>query len=160
MAGLVVVPPPPPPGGPQPTQKTSDIIGTFRPTKLFKLARPEISVTSLDFDDSGEFLLAACDDESLQLYNAKEGKLIKSLFSKKYGAHLARFTHHSQSIIYASTKATPRPSPPSPSAPPATPSSPAPSTTPSASGRSRPPPPKAGSTSRPRTSRPTTPRRP
>lgn len=61
-------------------------------------------MTSLDFDDSGEFLLAACSDESLQLYNAKEGKHIKTLFSKKYGAHLARFTHHSQSIIYASTK--------------------------------------------------------
>jgi len=103
MAGPVVVPPPPPPGGPQPTQKTSDIIGTLRPTKLFKL-KPEASVTSLDFDDSGEYLLAACDDESLQLYNAKEGKHIKTLFSKKYGAHLARFTHHSQSILYASTK--------------------------------------------------------
>ena len=61
-------------------------------------------MTSLDFDDSGEFLLAACSDESLQLYSAKEGKAIKTLFSKKYGAHLARFTHHSQSIIYASTK--------------------------------------------------------
>ena len=61
-------------------------------------------MTSLDFDDSGEFLLAACSDESLQLYNAKEGKHIKTLLSKKYGAHLARFTHHSQSIIYASTK--------------------------------------------------------
>lgn len=48
--------------------------------------------------------MAACSDESLQLYNAKEGRHIKSLLSKKYGAHLARFTHHSQSIIYASTK--------------------------------------------------------
>ncbi|MCJ1357075.1 MAG: member of Set1p complex, histone methyl transferase [Icmadophila ericetorum] len=102
MAGPLVVPPPPPPGGPQPTQKTSEIIGNLRPTKLFKL--PSTSVTSLDFDDSGEFILAACADESLQLYNAKEGKSIKQLFSKKYGAHLARFTHHSQSIIYASTK--------------------------------------------------------
>ena len=48
--------------------------------------------------------MAACDDDSLQLYNAKEGKHIKELLSKKYGAHLARFTHHSQSILYASTK--------------------------------------------------------
>ena len=61
-------------------------------------------MTSLCFDDSGEFLLAACSDESLQLYNAKEGKAEKTLFSKKYGCHLARFTHYSQSIIYASTK--------------------------------------------------------
>lgn len=61
-------------------------------------------MTSLDFDDSGELLIAACDDDSLQLYNAKEGRHIKQLLSKKYGAHLARFTHHSTSILYASTK--------------------------------------------------------
>ncbi len=72
--------------------------------QLFKLSKPETLVTSLDFDDSGEFLLAACSDDSLQLYNAKEGKHIKTLLSQKYGAHLARFTHHSQSILYASTK--------------------------------------------------------
>ena len=95
--------PPPPPSGP-PTQKTSDIIGTLRPAKLFKLSKPEASVTSLDFDDQGEFLLAACDDDTVKLYNAKSGVEVKTLFSQKYGAHLARFTHHSSSIIYASTK--------------------------------------------------------
>ncbi len=72
--------------------------------QLFRLPKPETAITSLDFDDSGEFLLAACDDESLQLYNAKEGKHVKTLLSKKYGAHLARFTHHAQSVLYASTK--------------------------------------------------------
>lgn len=79
------------------TAKTEDL-------QLFRPQTPETSFTSLDFDDSGEFLLAACDDESLQLYNCKEGKHIKTLFSKKYGAHLARFTHHAQSVLYASTK--------------------------------------------------------
>ncbi|MCJ1275066.1 member of Set1p complex, histone methyl transferase [Puttea exsequens] len=103
MAGPPPVPPPPP-GGPPSTQKTSEVIGTFRPTKQFKLSKPEASVTSLDFDDSGEFLLAACSDDSIQLYNAKEGRHSKLLFSQKYGAHLARFTHHATSILYASTK--------------------------------------------------------
>lgn len=72
--------------------------------QLFKLSKPDTIVTSLDFDDTGDFLLAACSDDSLQLYSAKEGKHIKTLLSQKYGAHLARFTHHAQSIIYASTK--------------------------------------------------------
>jgi COMPASS component SWD2 len=72
--------------------------------QLFKLSKPDTAVTSLSFDDSGEYLLAACSDDSLQLYNAKEGRHEKTLLSKKYGCHLARFTHHSQSIIYASTK--------------------------------------------------------
>jgi COMPASS component SWD2 len=61
-------------------------------------------VTSLDFDDSGELAIVARDDDTLQIYNCKEGKHAKELKSQKYGVHLARFSHHAQSIIYASTK--------------------------------------------------------
>lgn len=61
-------------------------------------------MTSLDFDDNGELVVAACTDHSLQIYNAKEGKFVKTLLSQKYGVHLARFSHAAQSIIYASTK--------------------------------------------------------
>lgn len=46
----------------------------------------------------------ARDDDTLQIYNCKEGKHAKELKSQKYGVHLARFSHHAQSIIYASTK--------------------------------------------------------
>ncbi|KAI4152345.1 MAG: hypothetical protein LQ340_002963, partial [Diploschistes diacapsis] len=100
-------PPPPPPGGApsaQPTQKLADIIGHMRPAKQFKFSKPDTTATSLHFDDTGEFLLAALSDETLQLYNCREGRAEKTLLSKKYGCHLARFTHHAQSIIYASTK--------------------------------------------------------
>jgi COMPASS component SWD2 len=76
----------------------------------FQLLQPttqgdsDVFITSLDFDDTGEFLVAACDDETIQLYNAKEGKHSKVLYSKKYGVHLAKFTHQSHSVLYASTK--------------------------------------------------------
>ena len=42
MGGPLVVPPPPP-GGPNPTQKTSEVIGTFRPTKAgcFEIHEPK-----------------------------------------------------------------------------------------------------------------------
>ncbi len=43
-------------------------------------------------------------DETIQIYNVREGRHDKSQLSKKYGAKLARFTHWSSSIIYASTK--------------------------------------------------------
>lgn len=43
-------------------------------------------------------------DETIQIYNVKEGRHDKTLLSKKYGVKLARFTHASSSIIYASTK--------------------------------------------------------
>ena len=61
-------------------------------------------ITSLDFDDSGDFLVAASDDEQMHIFDVKEGKRTKSVASKKYGVHLARFTHHSRQILYASTK--------------------------------------------------------
>lgn len=43
-------------------------------------------------------------DETIQIYNVREGRHDKTLLSKKYGAKLAKFTHASSSIIYASTK--------------------------------------------------------
>jgi COMPASS component SWD2 len=95
--------PPAPPPGP-PTQKVSDVITTFRPSRKFKPGDSKTSVTSLDFDDSGELAIVARDDDTLQIYNCKEGKHAKELKSQKYGVHLARFSHHAQSIIYASTK--------------------------------------------------------
>ncbi|XP_014556208.1 hypothetical protein COCVIDRAFT_16362 [Bipolaris victoriae FI3] len=105
MAGLATPGggPPPPPAGP-PTQKVSDVITSFRPQRRFKSGGHGTSITSLDFDDSGELAIVARDDDTLQIYNCKEGKHAKELKSQKYGVHLARFSHHAQSIIYASTK--------------------------------------------------------
>ena len=86
-----------------PVARVQDIITTFRPCRLFK-APPPSSYTSIDFDDSGEFLLLSRADDTIQLFNTKAGQHAKELKSQKYGSNLARFTHHSTSIIYASTK--------------------------------------------------------
>ncbi|EON69989.1 hypothetical protein W97_09255 [Coniosporium apollinis CBS 100218] len=105
MAADATPPPPPPPAGKDaPSNKISDVIASFRPTRRFKPEKSTTSVTSLDFDDSGELVIVARDDDTLQIYNCKEGKHAKELKSQKYGVHLARFSHHAQSIIYASTK--------------------------------------------------------
>jgi COMPASS component SWD2 len=74
------------------------------PTQRFKPDDPKTCVTSLDFDDSGELAIVARNDDTLQIYNCQGGKHAKELKSQKYGVHLARFTHHAQSILYASTK--------------------------------------------------------
>ncbi|KAH6642180.1 WD repeat-containing protein-like protein [Boeremia exigua] len=103
VTGSATPGPPPPPAGP-PTQKVGDVISSFRPARRFKSGSSSTSVTSLDFDDTGELALVARDDDTLQIYNCKEGKHAKELKSQKYGVHLARFSHHAQSIIYASTK--------------------------------------------------------
>ncbi|KAF2238900.1 WD repeat-containing protein-like protein [Viridothelium virens] len=87
-----------------PTAKISDVITTFRPSRRFQPESSKTSVTSLDFDDTGELSVVARDDDTLHLYNCKSGKHAKELKSQKYGVHLARFTHNAQSLIYASTK--------------------------------------------------------
>ncbi|KAK7990840.1 hypothetical protein PG990_015120 [Apiospora arundinis] len=85
------------------TTATSEIIGKFAPTKLHKRdGRPHI--LSLDYDDPGELLMTSASDETIQIYKVREGKHDKQLLSKKYGVKLAKFTHNSSGIIYASTK--------------------------------------------------------
>ncbi|CAH0043030.1 unnamed protein product [Clonostachys solani] len=92
-----------------PTSNLSDVISTFRPTKLFKRddardGRQHPHIQSLDYDDDGELVLASYSDETIQIYSVKEGRHDKSALSKKYGVKLAKFTHTNSSIIYASTK--------------------------------------------------------
>lgn len=48
--------------------------------------------------------MTSASDETIQIYNVREGRHDKSLLSKKYGVKLAKFTHTRSSIIYASTK--------------------------------------------------------
>ena len=93
----------PPAAAPQ-ALKISDWLPRYRPSKSFQDTHPTAEITSLDFDDSGEFCIAASDDETLQLYDCRLGKHQKQLFSKKYGVHLAKFTHTPTTVIYASTK--------------------------------------------------------
>ncbi|KAG9104971.1 member of Set1p complex, histone methyl transferase [Ceratobasidium sp. 370] len=61
-------------------------------------------ITGLTFDDQGDFLLTASEDETFRLYNVRSGKHVKTLASKKYGVDLPRFTHRNTTIVYASTK--------------------------------------------------------
>ncbi|KAK5167739.1 uncharacterized protein LTR77_007438 [Saxophila tyrrhenica] len=84
------------------TTKVSDVIHTYRPSRKFPT--PGNHYTSIDFDDTGEFLLLSRSDDTIQLFNTKAGQHAKELKSQKYGSALARFTHNSTSIVYASTK--------------------------------------------------------
>lgn len=80
---------------------TLPVIQLFLPTKTFS-NHGEASITSLDFDDSGQFLISAGVDKSIQLYDIHKGIHLKDIQSQKYGAHLAKFTHHDKNCLYAS----------------------------------------------------------
>ncbi|EPY52937.1 Set1C complex subunit Swd2.1 [Schizosaccharomyces cryophilus OY26] len=83
---------------------TYDLLSSIEPRKWLRNTESGGEITSVSFDDSGELCLASSTDDSLKLYNCVTGKFIKELASKKYGAHLGRFSHHSNSLIHASTK--------------------------------------------------------
>ncbi|KAK6456740.1 member of Set1p complex, histone methyl transferase [Scheffersomyces xylosifermentans] len=81
---------------------TEKVISSFTPSKLFNYHKGA-SITSLDFDDSGQFLISAGIDKSIQLYDIHKGIHHKDIQSQKYGAHVSRFTHHELNCLYAST---------------------------------------------------------
>lgn len=81
---------------------TDSIVGSFKPSKLFNYHQ-EASVTSLDFNVSGQYLISAGIDKSIQLYDVHRGIHHKDIQSQKYGAHLARFAHDDLNCLYAST---------------------------------------------------------
>lgn len=83
---------------------STEIVKSFRPSKVLHYHKSHSEITSLDFDDSGLYAISCGEDESIQLYDCKVGKHSKTILSKKYGATLARFTHHSMNCVYASTK--------------------------------------------------------
>jgi COMPASS component SWD2 len=83
------------------------------PKKLFRREPSEAagrpppgssSILSLDFDNEGGLLLTSESDNSMQIYNIKEGKHHKTLLSQKYGAMHAMFAHAPGTIIHSSTK--------------------------------------------------------
>ncbi|KAF9484329.1 WD40 repeat-like protein [Pholiota conissans] len=100
----------------------NQIMTKLKPAKIFKNAidpgpppqasgnqqqktpPPPRSITGITFDDRGDQVVTAGEDETFRVYNCKTGKLTKTLYSKKYGVDLPRFTHKNSAIIYASTK--------------------------------------------------------
>ncbi|KAG8733968.1 member of Set1p complex, histone methyl transferase [Ceratobasidium sp. 423] len=103
-------------GAPSQIILDENIMQRLKPARIFKSAVDSDTsgppgrhnlpnhITGLTFDDLGDFLLTASEDETFRLYNAKTGKHVKTLASKKYGVDLPRFTHKNTTIIYASTK--------------------------------------------------------
>lgn len=86
-----------------------EALATSNTEQLFKRddtkdGRPQPYVLSLDYDDPGELLMTSESDDTIQIYKVREGRHDKQLLSKKYGVKLAKFTHTSSSVVYASTK--------------------------------------------------------
>lgn len=81
---------------------------------MFKNDKNSTPITWIDFDDSGEYCITSSPNDTLQMYDAVNGKQVISLllnirkyktsYSKKYGCDLATFTHSRNNILHSSTK--------------------------------------------------------
>jgi len=54
---------------------TGQLLGSFKPSKRFS-SKHGTRITSVDFDDTGEWCVTAGDDETIQLYDCKRGKYV------------------------------------------------------------------------------------
>ncbi|XP_072025757.1 WD repeat-containing protein 82-like isoform X2 [Amphiura filiformis] len=82
---------------------TDQVMRSFRVAKLFKDQNTD-RINSLDFSHNGETLISSSEDDSIVIYDCLEGKPKKTLYSKKYGVDLIRFTHAVNTVIYTSNK--------------------------------------------------------
>ncbi|SAL96096.1 hypothetical protein [Absidia glauca] len=85
-----------------PLALTSTLLSSFKVTKSFDVNRRPL--TSLCFDDTGDLCVTSAEDESLKVYDCRDGTLKTTVYSRKYGVGLARFTHQAGNVIYGSTK--------------------------------------------------------
>lgn len=60
-------------------------------------------ITSLSFDDHGQYLITAAANDNMHLYDAVGCKFLRTIASKKYGCHSAKFTHSQAECVYSST---------------------------------------------------------
>lgn len=76
----------------------------FEAVKSFRVSDKELApITSVCFDDHGQYLLTASANDNMHLYDAVSCRFLNTIASKKYGCHSAKFTHAQSECIYSST---------------------------------------------------------
>lgn len=91
----------------QPTGKSAPLSAPLLCAFALAKVLPEgRDVNSLDFSAQGEQLITASDDDSIQVYTLSQGKHAKTIWSKKYGCSLIRFTHDTASVLHCNGNST------------------------------------------------------
>ncbi|XP_036122428.1 WD repeat-containing protein 82 isoform X2 [Molossus molossus] len=81
---------------------TDGVLRSFRVAKVFRENSDKINC--FDFSPNGETVISSSDDDSIVLYDCQEGKPKRTLYSKKYGVDLIRYTHAANTVVYSSNK--------------------------------------------------------
>jgi|TARA_B110000208_G_scaffold149947_1_gene181069 COMPASS component SWD2 len=84
---------------------------TYGVGQVFKKEEGEASVhasvNSISFHKDGEFFVTASDDGVIELYDSLKARRRKAVKSTARGARLIQCTHHTQAVLYASSRAAP-----------------------------------------------------
>ncbi|KAH0630035.1 hypothetical protein JD844_012604 [Phrynosoma platyrhinos] len=81
---------------------TDNVLRSFRVAKVFRENSDKINC--FDFSPNGETVISSSDDDSIVLYDCHEGRPKRTLYSKKYGVDLIRYTHAANTVVYSSNK--------------------------------------------------------
>ncbi|XP_010773574.1 WD repeat-containing protein 82-like isoform X3 [Notothenia coriiceps] len=82
---------------------TDSVFRSFRVARTFR--QNSQKVNCVDFSPDGEHAISSSDDDCIVLYDIREGKPKGTLYSKKYGVDLIRYTHgDTQTVVYSSNK--------------------------------------------------------
>uniref|UniRef100_A0A8C4QAR1 WD repeat domain 82 n=1 Tax=Eptatretus burgeri TaxID=7764 RepID=A0A8C4QAR1_EPTBU len=81
---------------------TEAVIRSLRVAKVFRENSDRINC--FDFAANGESMISSSEDDSIVLFDCQEGKPKRTLYSKKYGVDLIRYTHAANTVVYSSNK--------------------------------------------------------
>ncbi|XP_055365201.1 uncharacterized protein LOC114855832 isoform X3 [Betta splendens] len=82
---------------------TDSVLRSFRVARTYRENSQKINC--VDYSPNGENAISSSDDDCIVLYDIREGRPKRTLFSKKYGADIIRYTHgDTQTVIYSSNK--------------------------------------------------------
>uniref|UniRef100_A0A8C5I4D3 Twinfilin n=1 Tax=Gouania willdenowi TaxID=441366 RepID=A0A8C5I4D3_GOUWI len=82
---------------------TDSVLRSFRAARTYSANTEKINC--VDYSPNGEHAISSSDDDSIVLYDIREGTPCNTLYSKKYGVGLIRYTHgDSHTVIYSSNK--------------------------------------------------------
>ncbi|XP_068171966.1 WD repeat-containing protein 82-like [Antennarius striatus] len=82
---------------------TDSVLRSFRVARTYR--ENSMKVNCVDFSSNGEHAISSSDDDCIVLYDVRDGKPKRTLYSKKYGVDLIRYTHgDTQKVVYSSNK--------------------------------------------------------
>ncbi|KAF0034905.1 hypothetical protein F2P81_012663 [Scophthalmus maximus] len=82
---------------------TDSALRSFRVARTYR--ENSQKVNCVDYSPNGENAISSSDDDCIVLYDIHEGRPQRTLFSKKYGVDLIRYTHgDAETVVYSSNK--------------------------------------------------------